>query len=157
MLRIGLFALALLAAAAQAAPERLTDARARAFVALQSEAWNTRQLTAWALTFTPDARFTDQGRSGDGRVVPYGTSTLDQARAQAKKAFAASKVAEQSQVTRVAVAPDGKRAEVVSAVRTTISEGGRTRTLCAERAQTLVLTALGLKSTGQTDTYIRCR
>lgn len=157
MLRTIVLTIALFAAAAQAAPKRLTEARARAFVALQSDAWNTRQLTAWALTFTPDARFTDQGRSGDGRLVPYGTSTLEAAKVQARKAFSTSKVTEQSQVTRVAVASDGKSAQVASAVRTTIAEPGRTRTLCAERVQTLVLTVRGLKSTGQTDTYVRCR
>lgn len=157
MLRSAFVALALLASAAQAAPERLTEAKVRAFVAQQSRAWNDKLVTAWALTFTPDARFTDQGRAGDGRVVPYGTSTLAQASAQAKKAFAASQVQEQSEVSRVTIAPDGKSAQAASVERTTITEAGKTRTLCAERAQTLVLTPKGLKSTGQTDTYMRCQ
>ena len=68
--------LSLLATAAQAAPARLADADVRAFVARQSKAWNAGDLGGYFALFTPDATFTDQALARDGRVVPYGTSTL---------------------------------------------------------------------------------
>ena len=35
-------------------------------------------------TFTPDARFTDQALGNDNKIVPYGVSTVAQARTQAR-------------------------------------------------------------------------
>jgi hypothetical protein len=108
-------------------------------------------------TFTPRAGFTDQGRARDGRVAPYGTSTLAEARIQARRSFATSRVREATAVRSVRLAPDGRSAQVVTAEQTTIATGGRTRRICGERSQTLTLTPAGLRSTGQVETIFACR
>jgi hypothetical protein len=46
---------------------------------------------------------------------------------------------------------------VTSRVGSAVTTAGRVRRLCASRIQTLVLAGGGLRSRGQTDTYIRCR
>ena len=155
-----LLLIALLAAApclARAAPARLAEPEVRAFLDRQSRAWNAGDLAAYFALFTADARFTDQARARDGRVVPYGTSTLPQAQAQARRFFAASKVRETTTVRRVAIAPDGRSAQVASDEVTLVTGGARPRHECAERVQTLIATPAGLRSRGQTDTLVRCR
>ena len=143
---------ALLAAPALGEP-RISEPQVRAFVLRQEQAWNAGQLSRYFAAFTPDARFTDQAYVGEGKPpVPYGTSTLAQARALARKS-AASKPHETGRVTRIAIAADGRSARVSSSVFSTV----KARRLCAARVQTLVLTGGQLRSTGQTDTYIRCR
>ena len=151
MIRYLWIALLLIAAPATAQP-RITEPQARAFVARQEQLWNAGDLSRYFAAYTPDARFTDQAYAGDKPPVPYGTSTVAQARAQARKA-AAAKPHETGRVTRVAIAADGRSARVEATVFATL----KTRRLCAARVQTLVLAGGQLRSTGQTDTYIRCR
>lgn len=103
--------------------------------------------------FTPDAAFTDQAYQGDKPPVSYGTSTLAQARALSARARARAPARETWRLFRLRPAPGGAGAEVITSVRIT----GGPRALCASRAQTLVVTPAGLRSRGQTDTYIRCR
>lgn len=155
LLLIGLLALPALPAAA--APTRLTEAEVRAFVERQSKAWNAGDLGAYFALFAPGATFTDQARAKDGRVVPYGVSTLAEAKVQTRRARAASKVAETTAIRRIEIAPDGRSAKVSAGEQITLSSPGRTRRLCAERLQILTVTAAGLRSRGQTDTYVACR
>jgi uncharacterized protein (TIGR02246 family) len=150
------FAAALaLAAAAHAAPARLTEPAVRAFVAKQEAAWNAKDAKAWAGFFTPDARFVDQSRGSDNSIVPNGTSTLAQATAQAERFFARSPFRETAEVTRVEISPDGRSARVRGREQTRL-EGHQPRTLCAETEQALVLANGRILSRGQTDTSVRC-
>lgn len=143
-----------LAASPAAAQARIGEADVRAFVAAQEAAWNAGRLDTFFAAFTPDATFTDQAYQGDKPPVPYGTSTLAEARALTRKAFAKAPSREAARVFRIAVAADGRSAQVVTSVG--IRNGSRR--LCASRVQTLVPAADGgLRSKGQTDTYIRCR
>jgi hypothetical protein len=144
-------------AMAQAAPARLSEPEVRAFVARQSKLWNAGELGAYFALFTPAATFTDRGRAKDGREVAYGESTLAEARRQARKSLAQSKVQETVSVRSVRLAPDGRSARVESAGVTLISEKGRTRRICGERRQTVVATPRGLRSTGQVETIFECR
>jgi uncharacterized protein (TIGR02246 family) len=147
----------LLAAAAHAAPARLTEPAVRAFVAKQEAAWNAKDAKAWAASFTPDARFVDQSRGSDNSIVPNGTSTLAAATAQAGRFFARSTFHETTQVTRVEIAADGRLARVLGREQTRIDAPGRPpRALCAETEQRLVLTDGRILSKGQTDTAVRC-
>jgi len=149
--------LLLIATAAQAAPARLTEPEVRAFVARQSKAWNAGDLAGYFALFTKEARFTDQARSKDGRLVPYGTSTVAEARAQAKRSLSTTRVRETTTLRQVQIAADGKSARVVAAEDTTLTTGARTRRLCAERVMTLIATPAGVRSQGQTDTITPCR
>lgn len=152
----GLALLLALAAGPAAAQAPLSEAAARAFVARQEAAWNAGQLDRYFAGFTPAARFTDQAYVGDKPPVPYGTSTLAEARAQAARAFARSKIRETGQVTRVQVAADGRSARVVSSVVSTVETDGKARRLCAYRGQALVLQGGRLLSNGKTDTFFKC-
>jgi hypothetical protein len=125
----------------------------RAFVERQQSAWNAGRLDDFFRAFTPDAAFTDQAYNGAKPPVPYGTSTLAEAKAQSRKAFATTPTREAARIFRIVVAPDGRSAEVTTSVG--VQAGARR--LCASRVQTLVLAGGALKSRGQTDTYIRCR
>ncbi len=146
-----------IATPALAAPPRLTEPQVRAFVERQSRAWNAADLAAYFATFSPDARFTDQALSNENKVVPYGVSTLAQARAQTRRTLAKSRVRETSAVSAVAIAPDGRSARVTASTRSEIATGAVVRRVCALRVQSLALTPAGLRSTGQTDTIVRCR
>ena len=146
-----------IAAPALAAPPRLTEPQVRAFVERQSHAWNAADLSAYFATFSPEARFTDQALSNENKVVPYGVSTLAQARAQTRKTLAKSKVREAYSVSAVAIAPDGRSARVTANTVSEINTGATKRRVCALRVQSLALTPAGLRSTGQTDTIVRCR
>lgn len=147
----------LIAGAAHAAPARLTDAQVRALVARQEQAWNAGELAGFFGLFTADARFTDQARSKDGRLVVYGTSTVAQARTQAGRLFGKSKVRETAQVRAVQIAADGRSARVTGFEEAQITTAGKARRICAETDQTVVLTPAGLRSEGQTDTVVACR
>ena len=147
--------LCLIAAPALAQSGRITDADVHAFVARQEQAWNAGDLDRYFAGFTADARFTDQAYVGDKPPVPYGTSTLAQAKAQARRKAARSR--ERAEVRRIEVAADGRSARVTARVGSAVTSAGRTRRLCASRVQTLTLTAGRLRSTGQTDTYVNCR
>jgi uncharacterized protein (TIGR02246 family) len=148
---------ALLPIAARAAPARITEPEVRAFVARQSKAWNAGDLAAYFGLYAAGATFTDQGRAKDGRTALYGTSTLSEARAQARRSLRGATVRETTTVRAVQIAPDGRSAVVISAEDTVIAKAGRTRHTCAERSQTLVATPAGLRSRGQTDTVVFCR
>ena len=147
----------LVATPAFAAPARLTEPQVRAFVERQSRAWNAADLKSYFATFTPDARFTDQALSNENKIVPYGVSTLAQARAQTAKVMAKSKVRETSQVGAVTVAPDGRSARVSASTRSQIATGTAVRQVCAQRVQLLALTPAGPRVAAQTDTIVRCR
>lgn len=142
---------------AHAAPARLSEPEVRAFVARQERAWNASDAAGYFALFTPDARFTDQARARDGRMVPYGTSTLAQARAQAARFFAKSRHRETTRIRSVRLAADGRSAMVAGDEVAEITTAGRTRRSCAETQQTVILTPAGLRSRGQTDTQVACR
>ena len=144
-------------AVAASAPAQITDPQVRAFVERQARAWNAGDLAAYFATFTPQARFTDQALGNDNRVVLYGVSTLAQAHAQARRVFASSQVRETSVITSITIAPDGRRARVVDNEISEITKGGKLRRVCGHSVADLVLTPAGLRSTGQTDTIVRCR
>src|SRR6185295_10069764 len=133
-----LILLLVLIAAPALAQARLTDDNVRAFVARQERAWNAGDLTRYFAAFTPDARFTDQAYVGDKPPVPYGTATVAEARAQARKAAKAGKAHEAGEILRVEIAPDGRSARVTSRETSTVPAAGRTRRLCATRVQTLI-------------------
>lgn len=149
-----LLAAATLAATAWAAG--LGEAQVRAFVAGQERSWNAGALEAWSATFRPDAVFTDQYLTPAGQLVPYGSSTLAQARTQSRRFRAQARLAEAGRIVRIAVAADGRTAQVVSRVVSRIEGPKGLRTTCAERRQDLVLEPDGLRSRGQTDTFSRC-
>jgi len=151
------FAILLLATAAQAAPARLTDGEVRAFVARQSKAWNAAELSTFFGLFTPDAQFRDQALASDNKIYPYGTSTLAQARARSRRAFAGHRVQETTRIRSVAIAPDGRSAKVAADVISVISGPNGVRRSCARREQVLTTTSAGLRSTGETDTVVPCR
>jgi len=149
--------LALLAAPALAAGPRLTEPQVRALAARQSHAWNAGDLAAYFATFAPAARFTDQALGNDNRIVPYGVSTLAQARAQSRKTLARGRVRETAILTAVSVSADGASAQAAADVVTEIAGAGAPRRICARRTETFALTPAGLRATGQTDTIVRCR
>jgi hypothetical protein len=158
-MRLGPLALLAVVAAtgAQAAKPELTEASARAFVALQDEAWNDRLAVAFAATFTPDAVFVDQAVGSDGKLIPNGRSTLAEATAQARRFFARSRFHQTTVVGGVTLAPDGRSAHVLAKTTTRIERPGQPpRTFCALSEQTLVLVQGRLLSRGQTDTDVRC-
>jgi hypothetical protein len=140
-----------------AAPARLTDADARAFIARLERAWNAGDVAGWAALHAPSARFTDQTVTPKGETVAYGTSTLPQAQTQAQRFFSKSKVRESGQVERVEIAPDGRSARVTVRKLSRIVTGGRERLSCAVSVQTLALEGGRLVSRGRTDTLYRCR
>jgi hypothetical protein len=150
MRRLGCLALILLAAAA---PVRLTEPQVRAFVARQSAAWNARDLAGWAATFSPGARFTDQALANSNTIVPYGSSSLKEARAQVRKTFAKGPAGEVLVIDSVTLAPDGRGARVSAHA---VSQSGGQR-VCAQRIETVALTPKGILATAQTDTIVRCR
>lgn len=133
----------------------ITETAVRAFVARQQAAWNADDHDRYFAGFTPEARFTDQAYVGDKPPVPYGTSTLAQARVQARRMR--GKAREAVEVTRVEIAPDGRSARMRARVGSTVETDGRVRRLCASRMQTLVLAGGRLRSTGKTDTFVKCR
>jgi hypothetical protein len=151
-----LIGLALYAAPALAGPQ-LTQTQVRGLAARQSKAWNAGDLAAYFATFSAAAHFSDQALGNDNRIVPYGASTLPQAREQSRKALSQNKVRETQTVASVTLAGDGRTAELVADVVTNISGARTARRICAKRTETFALTPAGLRATGQTDTIVRCR
>jgi hypothetical protein len=150
--------LAVMIAGPAAAATPLTEPQVRAFVERQSRAWNAGDLPAYFATFTPDAHFTDQALGNDNKIVPYGVSTVAQARTQARKTLAKSKVRETSVVTAVSIMPDGRSARVTARTRSEIAAAGAApRQVCAMRVATVARTPKGLRTNAQTDTIVRCR
>jgi len=151
-----ILALALAPGAALAQPA-LTEAAVRDFVARQEQAWNAGALDRFFAGFAPDAQFTDQAFVGaDKPPVPYGTSTLAQAHAQSRRALAKSRSREAGRIISLRLAPDGRSAQVVSRITTTLETGGKVRRLCASRGQAVILRDGRLVSRGQTDTFLKC-
>nr|MEA2798629.1 hypothetical protein [Phenylobacterium sp.] len=155
-MRALLLALAL-AGPALAAPARLSEADVRGLVERQSHAWNAGDLAAYFATFSPTARFTDQALGNDNKIVPYGVSTLAQARAQSRRTLAGGKVREAVTVDAIAIAPDGRSARLSARAVSDITRAGVARRVCARRVETFELTPAGLRATGLTDTIVRCR
>ena len=144
-------------AASPAGAAGLTEAQVRDFAARQEKTWNARDLTGFFAMFTPDAVFIDQTRTPKGELIPYGQSDRDKAKELARKFLAGSTSVERGVIDKVAIASDGRSATVTGREITTIQTGTRTRKVCANTRQTLVLSSGVLKSKGQTDTVTRCR
>ena len=138
------------------AQAQITDAQVRGFIARQEAAWNAGRLDTYFAAFAPEARFTDQAFVGDKPPVPYGTSTLAQARTQTARALTRSRRREAGEVTRIRIAPDGRSAQVVSKIEATIEQAGKIRRICAYRGQALIFRDGRLLSNGQTDTIFKC-
>jgi hypothetical protein len=155
MRRLAILLAALVAAPAFAQAPRITEADVHAFAARQEQAWNAGDLERYFAGFAPEARFTDQAYVGDKPPVPYGTSTVAEAKAQAKRSKARSR--ERGEVRRIEIAADGRSAKVTSRVGSAVTAEGRTRRLCASRVTMLSLASGRLRATGQTDTYVKCR
>lgn len=136
-----------------AAAASLTDAEIRRFLTRQEDAWNARRFDAYFAGFTADAVFVDQARTPK-EIIPYGRSSLAQARALARKA---ARSTERGTVRRIEVAPDGRSARVLGYEVTTIDQAGKPRRVCAETEQRLVLQGGRILSKGQTDSIVRCR
>jgi hypothetical protein len=153
----GLLLLGLLIATPTLAASPLTEAQVRALAGRQSSAWNAGQLDAYFSTFTPEARFTDQALSNENKLVPYGVSSLHQARVQARKVLQTSKVRESSTITAVAIAPGGASARVTASTISDITSPGGARRVCAVRVSNVVATPAGPRTSGPTDTIVRCR
>lgn len=153
-MRRALVLLALLAGPAVAQAPRITEAEIRAFAARQEQAWNAGDLERYFRGFTPDARFTDQAYVGDKPPVPYGASTVAQAREQAGRTRGRSR--ERGEIRRIEIAADGRSAVVTSRVGSLVQTSGKPRRLCASRIQTLVASPAGLRASGQTDTFVKC-
>jgi len=152
-------AAAAVAAGLAAPPARaagLNEAQVRGFVARQQAAWNAGALDLYFAGFRADAVFTDRYRTPAGQIVPYGSSTLAQARARSRTFRATAKVSESGAILRIAIAPNGRSAQVASQVVSRTQGRTGLRVSCAEREQVVVLAAGQLRSTGQTDTYSRC-
>jgi len=154
---MAIFAVLALSAAPALAEPRLTEPQVRSLAERQSRAWNAGDLAAYFATFAATARFTDQALGNDNRIVPYGVSTLAQARAQSRKTLARGKVREALSIGAVTLAADGRGAELTAEVVIDIIGAGPARRICAKRSETFALTPAGLRATGQTDTIVRCR
>jgi hypothetical protein len=142
-----------LAALTAAAPVRLTEAQVRAFAARQTALWNAQDLAGYFATFTSGARFTDQALANSNTIVPYGSSSVAQARALAAKSRARGRLSEAVAVQSIVLAPDGRGARLSAHVVSQVAG----RQFCAQRVETLALTPAGLRASAQTDTIVRCR
>jgi hypothetical protein len=128
----------------------------RRFLQRQEAAWNAGRIDDYFAGFTADAVFVDQHVTPK-EVITYGRSTLPQARAAARRFLATSKSLERGSVRSIRIAPDGRTARVLGYEATTVTAGGRTRHVCANTDQTLVLAGGRILSKGQTDSIVRCR
>jgi hypothetical protein len=151
----GVLAFALVAGAAQAAP--IAERDVRALVERQRQAWSQGNLDAYFATFASDARFTDQARGSDNAIVPYGSSSLAEARGNARRALAKGRIAEEIAIKAIAISKDGRGAAVVADVRTRIETPKGVRWSCAERIEAFAQLKGGLRAISQTDTLVRCR
>lgn len=158
--RHGLVGAAVLSlAAASATPVRaagLSEPEVRAFVASQQVAWNARAVDRFFGLFTTQAVFSDQYRAPDGKIVPYGTSTLAQARTQTRKFLAGARAVETADLLRIQPGRDGRSVIVLSRVTSRQEIGAKVRTMCAERVQRLSVVGGQIRSAGQSDTFMGC-
>lgn len=148
--------LALVLATTAEAQATLTQADVRDFLVRQQRAWNAGDMDRYFALYAPDAVFTDQARTPQGEIVPYGTSTLAQAKAQTRRFLAKAKVRETGYVRRIEIAPDGRSARVTTDAISRTDQAGKVQTTCVARVQTLTLAGARLRSSGQTDTLFRC-
>ena len=155
-LRFALLIAVTVLAGAPAQAAGTMEGQVRALLAAQERSWNVGALDAYFATFRADAVFTDQYRTPAGQIVPYGSSRLPEARAQARKFRAASKASETAEVVSIALGPDGRSAQVTSRVVSRTQGANGLRVTCAERRQDLVLAAGRLRSRGAVDTFSRC-
>jgi hypothetical protein len=155
MLRAAL-AFLLLTASAQAATG-ISEAEVRALVERQRQAWSRGDLDAYFATFAANARFTDEARGSDNAIVPYGSSTVAEARRNARRSLATTKIAEEVAIKAVAISADGRGAAIVADVRTRLETADGVRWSCAERVESFARLPQGLRAIGQTDTLVRCR
>ena len=128
----------------------------RTFVARQEQAWNARELDRYFANFAPEAVLTDQARAADGRIVPYGSSTRAQAMIQARKFLKTSKSLDRAAVQQVRITPGGDGARVILFRTSRLETAGKVRNLCAVSVQTLARSAGRLRTTAQTDTFVKC-
>jgi hypothetical protein len=154
--RLAAAVLALALASTAQAQATLTEAQVRDFLVRQQRAWNAGDVDRYFALYAPTASFSDQARTPQGQIVPYGTSTLAQAKAQARRFFAKAKVTETGYVQRIDLAPDGRSARVFTSAVSRTDQAGKVQATCVARVQTLTLAAGRLRSTGQTDTLSRC-
>ena len=150
-------ALSVLLAGSPAQAAGLTDAQVRDFARRQENAWNARDLNGFFALFTPDAVFTDQTRTPKGEMISYGASNRVEAKTQAGKFLATATSVERGVIDKVTIAADGRSAEVLGREITKVKTTARTRKVCADTRQVVVLTGGAIRSKGQTDTVTRCR
>lgn len=143
-------------AAPATAQDRLTEAEVRAFTERQVRAWNAGDLPAFFATFAPSAVFVEQARTREGEVVPYGRSTLKEARAQLRRFLGKSSASKQSEILAVRVSPNGRGAGVVARDVSRIETQGKVRTYCSLSVQGVYRRNGRLVSTGQTETIVPC-
>jgi hypothetical protein len=67
-----------------------------------------------------------------------------------------STLRDRTTVRQVSLGADGRSAQVLGSKVTTITTGGKVRTVCAGAVQTLVLQRGRVLSKGQTDNIVRC-
>ena len=149
--------LLLLLASPAAAQARLTEAEVLSFVARQERAWNAGDLDAYFAGFDRRAVFIDQALSNENTIVPYGRSTVAQARTQARRVLERGKASERGQVRAVRISQNGRGAAVAADLASRIETGGGARTVCARRLLTLARIGGRLRALSQTDTVLRCR
>ena len=82
--------------------------------------------------------------------------TLYAARAQAEKFLATATSVEEGVVESIEIAAGGRQAVVSGRETSMVVSKGRTRKVCAQTRQILVLAGGVVKSKGQTDTIVRC-
>lgn len=148
-------AISLIATGVQAAP--IAEKDVRALVERQREAWSRGDLDTYFATFAANARFTDQARGSDNAIVPYGSSSLAEARRNARRAFLKGRIVETVAIKAVAISKDGRGAAVVADVHTRLEGPQGVRQSCAERLEAFAQTSRGLRAVSQTDTLVRCK
>jgi hypothetical protein len=133
----------------------MSEADVRAFLARQEAAWNARRIDDYFAGFTQDAVFVDQHVTPK-ETITYGRSGLSQAKAAARRFLAEARSVEKSQVRSLRIAPSRTNARVLAWEVTTVTAKGRTRRICANTDQTLVLVGGKILSRGQTDSIVNC-
>jgi hypothetical protein len=122
----------------------------------QDAAWNRGDLTTYFKTFTANARFIAQARTPSGQLVPYGASTVTQARAQARRFMAKSRGVDRTIIASIQISADARRATVLGRKLSLVTSAGRTRRICSEVAQIIDLEHGRPMSGGQTETLVAC-
>lgn len=139
----------------------ITEAEIRTLAARQARALNAGDLRGYVATLADRAVLAQQALGSDNSIVPYGSSTVSQARAQLRRLLATSTLTETVAVTRVVIDPTGRGAALSAEVRTEVAPraaaDGRLRRSCARRLATFARIDGRLRMLSQTDTLVRCR